>query len=159
MGKVVHLYTDGACRGNPGPGGCAALLMYGTHKKEMACGYAATTNNRMELQAVILGLKILKEPCEVVIFSDSKYVVDSVQKGWLKGWKLKGWKTSQKKPVANRDLWECIDTLMIQHRCQFEWVKGHATNPFNNRCDELAVEAAARDSLQIDEGFIIAEEA
>ncbi len=137
--KTVTIYTDGACSGNPGPGGWGAILMYGSHKRELSGGEAETTNNRMELIAVIAALSALKEPCTVELWSDSKYVIDGLQKGWAKGWKAKGWVKSDKKPALNPDLWDRLLTLCDGHEMRYHWVKGHAENPYNNRCDELAV--------------------
>jgi len=132
------LYTDGACSGNPGPGGWAAILMYGEHKKEMSGADKNTTNNRMELLGIINGLKALKESCAVNIFTDSKYVCDAFLKNWIIGWQKNGWKTSTKQPVKNRELWEELLVLLKNHEVSWNWVKGHAQNQYNNRCDELA---------------------
>ena len=137
--KEVTLYTDGACSGNPGPGGWAAILMFGPHKKELSGGEVNTTNNRMELTGVIRGLEALKEPCIVELYSDSKYVIDALEKGWAWGWKKRGWVKSDKKPALNADLWEQLLALTQRHEVHCHWVKGHAQNPKNNRCDELAV--------------------
>ena len=138
--KQVTIYTDGACSGNPGPGGWGAILMYGAHKRELSGGEADTTNNRMELTAVIRALSLLKEPCIVELWSDSKYVIDGLSKGWAKGWKAKGWVKSDKKPALNPDLWDELLRLESIHTLRYHWVKGRAENEFNNRCDELAVE-------------------
>ena len=137
--KTVTIYTDGACSGNPGPGGWGAILMYGAHKKELSGGEAQTTNNRMELTGVITALSALTEPCIVELYSDSKYVIDALEKGWAKGWKARGWVKADKKPALNPDLWDQLLTLCEKHTVNLHWVKGHATNPYNNRCDELAV--------------------
>ena len=137
--KTVTIYTDGACSGNPGPGGWGAILMYGPHKREISGGQANTTNNRMELTAVISALEFLKEPCQVELWSDSKYVIDALEKGWAKGWRARGWVKSDKKPALNPDLWERLLDLCDTHTVRTHWVKGHAENEFNNRCDELAV--------------------
>ena len=137
--KQVTIYTDGACSGNPGPGGWGAILMYGAHKRELSGGEADTTNNRMELTAVIRALSLLKEPCVVELWSDSKYVIDGLSKGWAKGWKAKGWVKSDKKPALNPDLWELLLGLVRQHELHYHWVKGHEENEKNNRCDEQAV--------------------
>ena len=142
--KTVTLYTDGACSGNPGPGGWGAILMYGPHKKELSGGERRTTNNRMELTAVIKGLEALNEPCAVELYSDSKYVIDALEKGWAKGWKARGWVKADKKPALNPDLWERLLELCAAHTVKLHWVKGHAENEFNNRCDELAVQASKR---------------
>lgn len=137
--KTVTLYTDGACSGNPGPGGWGAILLYNGHEKALSGGEAHTTNNRMELTAVIRGLEALKQPCAVELYSDSKYVIDALEKGWAVGWKKRGWVKSDKKPALNPDLWERLLELCGVHRVHCHWVKGHAENPYNNRCDEMAV--------------------
>lgn len=136
----VIIYTDGACSGNPGPGGWGAILMYNQHKLEMSGGEKDTTNNRMELTAVIESLKKLNRPCDVHIYTDSKYVLESATK-WLSGWKQKGWRNSQNKEVLNKDLWLIFDDVSQIHNIQWTWVKGHAGNPLNERADQLAVEA------------------
>ena len=137
--KTVTIYTDGACSGNPGPGGWGAILEYMGHEKELSGGEQNTTNNRMELTAVIKALQALKEPCTVELYSDSKYVLDALQKGWAVSWRKKGWIKSDKKPALNPDLWETLLNLVEKHDVRYHWVKGHASNPKNNRCDELAV--------------------
>ena len=137
--KTVTLYTDGACSGNPGPGGWGAILEYMGHEKELSGGEPNTTNNRMELTAVIKALEALKEPCTVELYSDSKYVLDALQKGWAVSWRKRGWIKSDKKPALNPDLWETLLSLVEKHDVRYHWVKGHASNPKNNRCDELAV--------------------
>ena len=137
--KTVMLYTDGACSGNPGPGGWGAILLYNGHEKELSGAEAHTTNNRMELTAVIRGLEALKQPCIVELYSDSKYVIDALEKGWALGWKKRGWVKSDKKPALNPDLWERLLELCGVHQVRCHWVKGHAENPYNNRCDEMAV--------------------
>ena len=137
--KKVEIYTDGSCKKNPGPGGWAAVLVYNGREKEICGGEAETTNNRMELLATINALKALKEPCEVVLTSDSKYVVDGISKGWAKGWKARGWKKSDGKPALNPELWDKLLSLLETHSVQFVWVKGHAGHPYNERCDTLAV--------------------
>ena len=137
--KTVTLYTDGACSGNPGPGGWGAILEYMGHEMELSGGEESTTNNRMELTAVIMGLSAIKEPCIVELYSDSKYVIDGLEKGWAESWKKKGWIKSDKKPALNPDLWEQLLELTGKHQMRYHWVKGHAENPKNNRCDELAV--------------------
>ena len=137
--KTVTIYTDGACSGNPGPGGWGAILEYMGHEKELSGGEKNTTNNRMELTAVIKALQALKEPCTVELYSDSKYVLDALQKGWAVSWRKKGWIKSDKKPALNPDLWETLLNLVEMHDVRYHWVKGHASNPQNNRCDELAV--------------------
>lgn len=142
--KTVTIYTDGACSGNPGPGGWGAIMMYGAHKKEIAGGEAGTTNNRMELTAVIEALAMLKEPCTVELYSDSKYVLDGLEKGWARSWRAKGWVKSDKKPALNPDLWGRLLDLVETHTMHYHWVKGHASNEYNNRCDELAVEQSQK---------------
>ena len=137
--KTVTLYTDGACSGNPGPGGWGAILEWGGHEKELSGGEVSTTNNRMELTAVIEGLKALKEPCIVELYSDSKYVIDGLSKGWAVSWRKNGWRKADKKPALNPDLWGELLDLVEKHQVQYHWVKGHAENPKNNRCDQLAV--------------------
>ena len=137
--KTVTLYTDGACSGNPGPGGWGAILEYQGVEKEFSGGEAETTNNRMELTAVIAGLSALKEPCIVELYSDSKYVIDGLSKGWAASWRKNGWRKADKKPALNPDLWEKLLELTEIHQLHYHWVKGHADNPKNNRCDELAV--------------------
>ena len=137
--KTVTLYTDGACSGNPGPGGWGAILEFMGHEKEMSGGEESTTNNRMELTAVIRGLQALKEPCIVELYSDSKYVIDGLQKGWAESWRRRGWIKSDKKPALNPDLWGQLLDLTEKHTLHYHWVKGHAENEKNNRCDQLAV--------------------
>lgn len=137
----VIIYTDGACSGNPGPGGWGAILMYKETKKEISGAKKDTTNNIMEITAVIEALKLLKEPCDVQVFSDSAYVVNAFEKGWLEKWKKNNWKTSGKDDVKNRDLWEELDALIQKHTVEFIKVKGHSDNEYNNRCDYLATSA------------------
>jgi len=137
--KEVTLYTDGACSGNPGPGGWGAILVYMQYKKEMSGGEKETTNNRMELMAAIEGLSALKEPCKVKLVSDSKYLIDGLKLGWARSWKSKGWKKSDGKKALNIELWEKLLALEDYHTIEYEWVKGHAGHPYNERCDELAV--------------------
>lgn len=139
---ILRIYTDGACAGNQSDqniGGWGAILEYGEHQKELFGGQANTTNNRMELTAVIEALSALKEPCDVTLTSDSKYVIDAIQKGWVYGWKKKGWVKSDKKPALNVDLWEQLLPLLAYHQVEFVWVKGHAGHPENERCDQMAV--------------------
>ncbi|SDB46801.1 ribonuclease HI [Ruminococcaceae bacterium FB2012] len=140
--KKVQIFSDGACSGNPGPGGWGTILRFGEHEKELSGGEKSTTNNRMELTAVIKGLEALKEPCEVEFFTDSKYIIDSVTKGWALKWKNNGWVKPDKKPALNPDLWERLLELLEIHKVTFNWVKGHAGHPENERCDRLAVAAS-----------------
>ncbi len=137
--KTVTIYTDGACSGNPGPGGWGAILSYNGREKELSGGERQTTNNRMELTAVISALEAWKEPCAVELYSDSKYVIDALQKGWAMSWRKKNWIKSDKKPALNPDLWEKLLNLTEIHEMRYHWVKGHADNEYNNRCDALAV--------------------
>lgn len=136
--KNVEIYTDGACRGNPGVGGWGAVLKYGSIEREISGGEASTTNNRMELTAVITALSLLKEPCHVTLTSDSKYVIDAIQKGWLDSWQKKGWRKADGKAVLNIDLWEKLVALLEVHKVDFVWVHGHTGHKYNERCDELA---------------------
>lgn len=136
--KKVELYTDGACRGNPGPGGWGAILVYRGKEKELSGGEASTTNNRMELMAAIAGMSALREPCEIVLTSDSKYLVDAINKGWLASWKRNGWRKADKSAVLNVELWKKIDSLLEIHDVSFVWVHGHTGHPYNERCDALA---------------------
>ena len=138
--KTVYLYTDGACSGNPGPGGYGAILKYGKFEKEICGGEENTTNNRMELLGVIKGLEALNEPCHVVLTSDSKYVIDALSLGWAIKWKQNGWKRNKKDPALNPDLWEKLLQLAAIHKMEYNWVKGHAGHPENERCDKMAVE-------------------
>ena len=136
--KQVTIYTDGACSGNPGPGGWGAILMYGDKQKELSGGHPETTNNRMELMSVIAALEALREPCRVQLFSDSQYLVNAVNEGWLANWQRRGWRRKEGE-VKNLDLWQRLVPLLETHEVSLNWVKGHADNPFNNRCDALAV--------------------
>jgi ribonuclease HI len=151
--KIVDLYTDGACRGNPGPGGYGVVLIYGKHRKELSAGFRWTTNNRMELTALINALLTLKEPCRVEISSDSRYLLDAFRKEWIRKWKKNGWRTASRQPVLNRDLWQELDRLLMMHEPRYRWVKGHSLTPENNRCDQLAVAAANSQNLLIDEAY------
>ncbi len=151
--KSVTAYTDGSCLGNPGTGGWGAVLTFGPARREMSGGYARTTNNRMEITAVIEALQALKEPCLVELWTDSQYVAKAVRDGWLANWQRNGWKTAAKKPVKNRDLWMRLDTQLKRHDVRFRWLKGHAGHPENERCDELARTAAQAPGLPEDEGF------
>ena len=139
--KTVEVYTDGACSGNPGPGGWGAILKYKDIERELSGGEAMTTNNRMELLGVIRALEALKEPCIVELWSDSRYVIDGLEKGWAKSWRARGWIKSDKKPALNPDLWERLLELTGKHEMRYHWVRGHAENKYNNRCDALAVAA------------------
>ncbi|MBQ0109967.1 MAG: ribonuclease HI [Clostridiales bacterium] len=136
--KTVDIYTDGACKGNPGAGGWAAILVYNGIEKELSGGENPTTNNRMELTAAIMGLSALKEKCKVNLVSDSQYLVSAIEKGWLESWKSKGWKKADKKPVLNDDLWKKLSGLLETHEVSFSWVKGHDGHSYNERCDSLA---------------------
>jgi len=139
--RKITIYTDGACSGNPGPGGYGVVLIYGKHRKELSGGEAATTNNRMEIMGVIAGLEALNQPCEVALYSDSRYVVDAIEKGWVTRWQQNSWMRNKKEPALNVDLWERMLPLLQQHKVTFHWVKGHAGHPENERCDQLAREA------------------
>ena len=143
--KHVDIYTDGACRGNPGRGGWGAILVYGGKEKEISGGEPMTTNNRMELMGVISALELLKEACDVTLTSDSKYLTDAINKGWLENWKKNGWKKADKKPVLNPELWQRLDALLQKHTVRFVWVHGHEGHVYNERCDVLATSFA--DSL------------
>ena len=151
--KRVIIHTDGGCKGNPGPGGYGAVLVSGRHRMELSGGYRRTTNNRMELRAAIAALEALKEPCEIELHSDSKYLVDAISKNWVEGWKKRGWKTAAKQPVKNQDLWQSLTTAMAPHKIDLRWVKGHAGHQENERCDELANLAVLQKNLQEDTGF------
>lgn len=156
--SLVHIYTDGASRGNPGPGGYGACLSYtdatGTeHTRELSGGFQKTTNNRMELLAVIKALEVLKQPCQVELYSDSQYVVRAFTEGWIESWQLRGWKNANKQPVKNIDLWQRLLRAGQDHSISWHWVKGHAGNELNERADQLATAAADGDALDVDEGF------
>jgi len=144
--KKVKLITDGACLGNPGPGGWACILRYGDHKKELWGSEPHTTNNRMELQAAVEGLRALKEKCEVEVITDSQYLKNGITE-WIRNWKRNGWMTKARKPVVNQDLWMELDTQNERHRTEWSWTKGHALHADNNRCDELATAAAKNQSF------------
>ena len=137
--KTVTIYTDGACSGNPGPGGWGAILLYNGHEKAISGGEASTTNNRMELSAVIEALQCLREGCTVELYSDSRYVLDALEKGWAVRWRNNGWMRTKKDPALNPDLWDRLLRLTEYHNVHYHWVKGHADNPYNNRCDAMAV--------------------
>ncbi|EAA8310849.1 TPA: ribonuclease HI [Salmonella enterica] len=151
MLKQVEIFTDGSCLGNPGPGGYGAILRYRGHEKTFSEGYTLTTNNRMELMAAIVALEALKEHCEVTLSTDSQYVRQGITQ-WIHNWKKRGWKTAEKKPVKNADLWKRLDAALGQHQIKWVWVKGHAGHPENERCDELA-RAAAMNPTQEDSGY------
>ena len=153
MNAPIEIYTDGACKGNPGPGGYGVVLIFGDRKKELSGGFLKTTNNRMELMGCIEGLRSLKRPSAVVLTSDSKYVVNAMVKGWAKKWRSKGWKLSPSKAAKNPDLWAVLLELCETHTVDFKWVKGHNDHPENERCDELAVVASQGEDLPPDEGF------
>jgi ribonuclease HI len=146
--KKVQLITDGACLGNPGPGGWAALLRYQEHKKELWGSERQTTNNRMELRAAIEGLRALKEGCEVEVVTDSQYLKNGITQ-WIHNWKRRGWMTAEKKPVLNQDLWQALDEQVERHKVTWSWTKGHASHADNNRCDELATRAAREQSASV----------
>ena len=152
MRKTVAIFTDGSCLGNPGPGGYGVVLKYQQHLKEMSGGFLQTTNNRMELMAAIVGLESLKEDCNVVLTTDSQYVRLGITQ-WLKNWKRNNWRTSQKEPVKNKDLWQRLDAASARHQIDWQWVKGHAGHPENERCDELARIAATEKATTVDSGF------
>ncbi len=151
--RAVTIYTDGACSGNPGAGGYGAVLLYGTARKELSGGFRKTTNNRMEVLGVIKGLEALKEPCSVKVYSDSKYVVDAIEKGWVKKWQRQGWMRNPKEKASNVDLWERLLALLEIHEVSFIWVKGHADNLENERCDQLARAAILKNTLENDENY------
>ncbi len=153
MQTKVNIYTDGACSGNPGVGGYGTILVYVDsngmkHEQEFSEGYKHTTNNQMELMAVIVGLEALKKPCDVTLYSDSKYVVDAFNNHWIEGWVKKGWKTAGKTPVKNVELWQRLLKAKETHNVEFVWVKGHAGHEYNERCDTLAVEAGKKENLK-----------
>ena len=151
--KQVSIYTDGACKGNPGPGGWGAVLLYGKFRKDISGGFSRTTNNRMEIMAAVAALDCLTESCEVTLYSDSRYLVDALEKGWLRRWKSRNWIKMDKSPVLNVDLWERLLRLLERHSVRFVWVKGHAENEYNTLCDRMATEEASGTSLPEDPGF------
>lgn len=150
----VVIYTDGACEGNPGRGGYGVVMLCGEKRKELSGGFQRTTNNRMELLAVIEGLATLKQPCTVTLYSDSNYVVNAMKKGWVQTWRRKGWRNSKNQPTPNVDLWKRLLSLREQHDVDFIWVKGHSGVEENERCDALAVAAAQQPNLPVDSGYI-----
>ena len=152
--KKIEIFTDGACSGNPGKGGYGVILSYNGVKKELSEGFESTTNNRMELLAAIKGLEALKEPCEVTLYSDSKYLVDAINKNWIEAWQKNGWKNSKKEPVKNRELFERLIALLEIHSVEFCWVKGHDGHEENERCDFLATSATSGENLSIDKDYI-----
>lgn len=151
--KQVVLYTDGACSGNPGPGGYGVVLLFGSARRELSAGFRWTTNNRMELLAVISAVTAIREPCRLLIHTDSRYVLDAFGKGWLATWRRNGWMTAGRTPVRNRDLWERLDSLLAPHTPTFRWVKGHSDVAENERCDRLAVEATRSRPTGVDETY------
>ena len=150
---AIIVYTDGACRGNPGPGGYAAIIDQGDVKTEWARGYRWTTNNRMEIRSVIVALEAIETGAPVHLVSDSQYVLNALSKGWIAGWKKKNWINTAREPVKNRDLWEQLDSLVAKRAMTYEWVRGHASHPLNNRCDAMAVAAALGETLDLDSGY------
>jgi ribonuclease HI len=152
--KHVMLYTDGACSNNPGPGGYGVVLVYDSNRRELSGGFQRTTNNRMEIFAAIAGLEALKEPCRVTLTSDSQYLVNGIQKGWALKWKANGWMRNKKEKAINPDLWERLLRLCDIHDVHFEWVRGHAGHPENERCDELATAAARGPDKAVDSGYL-----
>jgi ribonuclease HI len=151
--KEVIIYTDGGCDPNPGPGGYGVVLVFGKHRKELSGGYRLTTNNRMELLAVVKGLEALKETCSVKIFSDSEYIVNAMTQGWVARWKARGWHRTKSKKPANHDIWQKLDSLCQEQQVEFNWVKGHANIPENERCDQLATQALNGNNLLVDEFY------
>ena len=151
--KHVVVYTDGACTGNPGPGGYGVVLIYGKHRRELNAGYRLTTNNRMELMAAIKGLEALKQSCKVTLHSDSQYVVEGIEKGWAKRWRKNGWMRNKRERAVNPDLWDRLLELCDIHESEFRWVRGHSGDPENERCDQLAVQASHETELLTDDGY------
>ena len=149
--QSVHIYTDGSCLGNPGPGGYGVILIYGKHRKEISEGFTLTTNNRMELLATIEALKLLTKPCQVELTTDSQYVKNGINQ-WIHNWRRNGWRTKDKKPVKNADLWQALDEVIQQHEVNWHWVKGHSGHPENERCDDLA-RSAAESPTKEDTGY------
>lgn len=151
--KQVTIYTDGACTGNPGPGGYGVVLTYGEHRRELSGGYRLTTNNRMELMGPIKGLEVLTQSCCVTLYSDSQYVVEGIEKGWAKRWRSNGWMRNKRERAINPDLWEKLLELCEIHEVEFQWVRGHSGDIENERCDQLAVQAAHGKNLPVDDGY------
>ncbi len=151
--KHVDIYTDGACTGNPGPGGYCAILKYGAKVKELSGGFRLTTNNRMELTAAIVGLETLRYPCDVTLYTDSQYLSNGITKGWAKRWRSNGWIKGDKQPAINPDLWSKLLDLCDEHKVRFVWVRGHAGHEENERCDKLSVQAASGPDLPADKGY------
>lgn len=151
--KHVTIYTDGACIGNPGPGGYGVVLLYNSHRKELSAGYRRTTNNRMEIMAAIAGLESFQEKCRVTLYSDSEYLVKALSQGWAKRWRANGWKRNKEEEARNPDLWARLLRLCETHEVEFRWIRGHDTDVENNRCDRLAMEAARQPNLLVDEGY------
>lgn len=151
--KKVTIYTDGSARKNPGPGGYGTILIHGKLRKELSAGFRRTTNNRMEILAAIVGLEVLKYPCEVTVISDSKYVVNAIEQHWIEGWKRKGWARSKKEKLKNKDLWQRLDEARAPHKLTMKWVKGHSGHAHNERCDYLATTAADKPNQPADQGF------
>lgn len=152
--KTLEIYTDGACSGNPGPGGYGIVMLYKEERREISCGYKCTTNNRMELMAVLHGLKALKEQCKVDLYLDSKYIVDAINKGWAAKWKKNNWMRNKSEPALNADLWEELFVLLDMHKVNFIWIKGHNNNLENERCDVLARQAIKEKKLLDDTNYI-----
>ena len=153
MAANVTIHTDGACLGNPGPGGYGVILEHQGRRRELSGGYAQTTNNRMELLAAIVGLEALNRPCDVTLYSDSRYLVDAVSKGWAVKWRSNGWMRNKREAAVNPDLWERLLNLLERHKTEFRWVRGHSGEPNNERCDALASAAARGDNLPADPGY------
>ena len=151
--KQVTIYTDGACLGNPGPGGYGAVLLYGEHRRELSGGFRRTTNNRMEILAAIAGLSALKEKCRVLLYSDSQYLVNAIEQGWAERWRANGWRRNKSEKALNPDLWAELLKLVEANKVEFRWIRGHAGHPENERCDRLAMEAAQGKNLAIDFGY------
>ena len=151
--KSVNIYTDGACIGNPGPGGYCVVLLYGDRRRELSGGYRKTTNNRMEILAAIVGLEALKERCQITLYSDSQYLVNAMEQGWAEKWRANGWRRGKNAKALNPDLWDRLLGICKYHDVNFQWVRGHSGNRENERCDKLAVEAAQQRGLTVDEGY------